>query len=82
MIEGASSVKIKWYHRPVIVLIAILALGPFALPLVWMTPSLKPWHKIVLTLILLVLTVWLVKSGAELYGILLKELKSLSEING
>jgi len=71
----------KWYHKPVIILVAILAAGPFALPLVWTSPSLKLWHKLAVTLALLALTIWLVKSGVELYGILLKELKSLSEIN-
>ena len=80
MSQQTSSTTSKWYHRPLVLLIAILAAGPFALPLVWTAPYLKRWHKAVVTLLLLALTVWLVKSGVELYWILLKELKSLSEI--
>ncbi len=70
----------KWYHRPLVIFIIILVAGPFALPLVWMSPSFKPWHKAAITLLLLALTVWLIKSGVELYAILLKELKTLSEL--
>lgn len=80
MNNGPGSTIVKWYHRPLVIFIAILAVGPFALPLVWMSPSLKTWHKTAITLLLLALTVWLLKSGIELYGILLKELKTLSEL--
>ena len=74
------SQKVKWYLKPLAVFIAILAAGPFALPLVWMSPSFKRWHKIVITAALVVLTVWLIKSSVELFRILLKELKSLSDM--
>ena len=30
---------IKWHLRPSVVIIALLAAGPFALPLVWMSPA-------------------------------------------
>ncbi len=72
--------RVRWYLRPLVIFVLILAAGPFALPLVWKSPSFKRWHKIVITVLLLVLTVWLIKSSVELYQILLKELKSLSEV--
>jgi len=82
MIEktGAAPAPAKWYFRPPVVFIMILAAGPFALPLVWKSPSFRRWHKTVITILVLVITVWLVKGALELYQILLKELKTLSEI--
>lgn len=71
---------IRWYHRPVTIVVAILIIGPFALPLVWGSSSLKRWHKWAATVLLIGLTIWLIKSGAELYSILLRELEALSEL--
>lgn len=80
MTEKTDTGRVKWYLKPLVVFILILAAGPFALPLVWMSPSFKRWHKAVITVLVLALTVWLIKSSVELFQILLKELKSLSEI--
>lgn len=80
MIEKAGESKVKWYLKPLTIFIIVLAVGPFALPLVWKSPSFKRWHKVVITVIFVALTIWLIKSSVELYRLLLKELKSLSEI--
>ena len=80
MNSDTGTTPARWYYKPLVIFMAVLAAGPFALPLVWTAPSLKLWHKVTVTLLLLALTIWLVKSGVELYGILLKELRSLSEI--
>ncbi len=80
MIEETGEARVKWYLRPLVVFIIILAVGPFALPLVWKSPSFKRWNKIVITIVVFILTVWLIKSSVDLFQLLLKELKSLSEI--
>jgi len=80
MTKKTDGGQVKWYLKPLVVFVFILMAGPFALGLVWMSPAFKRWHKAAITLLVLAITIWLVKSGVELYGILLKELKSLSEI--
>jgi len=80
MIEKAGEGNIKWYYKPLVIFVIILAAGPFAIPLVWKSPSFKKWHKIIITVLLIVLTIWLIKSSVQLYRLLLKELKSLSEV--
>ena len=47
---------IKWYLRPVAVVIAIFALGPFALPLVWSNPRYDKKTRIVITSIVIAAT--------------------------
>lgn len=69
----------KWYLKPVAIVVAILAAGPFAIPLVWMSPAFKKWQKVVITIALILLTVWLVKISAEAYKILMKEMKALQD---
>lgn len=71
--------KVKWYLRPVMVIIAILSVGPFAVPLIWISPAFRRWHKILLTLITGILTVLLVKATADLYIILIREFRALAE---
>lgn len=75
--EGA---RIKWYLTPVAIVIAILAVGPFAIPLVWISPAFKKWHKIIITIALVGLTIWLVRVSGELYQMLLKEAKELQDV--
>lgn len=72
----------KWYHRPVVVVIAILCAGPFALPLVWFSPAFRGWHKAVISAFITVITVATVKSSIVLYRILLTRLEDLRVIMG
>lgn len=80
MNENESAKPIKWYYRPVMVIVAILALGPFALPLVWMSPALKKWHKIVLFALTLALTAWLVKAMADIYQVVSKQMSDMQAL--
>ena len=47
----------KWYFATGVVVIALLCLGPLALPLVWLNPRYKLATKMIITLIVLVVTV-------------------------
>lgn len=47
----------KWYFSTGMVVLALLCLGPLALPLVWLNPRYKPAIKAVITLIVLVVTI-------------------------
>ena len=63
---------IKWYHKTSVLVVALLAVGPLALPLVWSNPRLSKTNKTLLTIAVLVLTYFLVLST-------LASLKTLSE---
>jgi hypothetical protein len=47
----------KWYFATGSLVIALLCLGPLALPLVWLNPRYKPLTKIFITVLVLVVTV-------------------------
>ena len=47
----------KWYFATGSIVLAVLCLGPLALPLVWMNPRYKPLAKVVITLIIIAVTV-------------------------
>ena len=50
--------KTKWYFRESFIFLAVLTVGPFALPLIWVRPGTSQAWKIGLTIGVLVLT-WL-----------------------
>jgi len=54
--------KEKWYCKTSILVIAILSVGPFALPLVWINSSYSRMKKIVISVIVVVLSYVLFKS--------------------
>ena len=68
---------VKWYYKPVWVVLAILAAGPFALPLVWFSPELKKWLKVLLTIATVLITVWLVNATIDICKIILKQMAEL-----
>ena len=80
MIEEKIEPAMKWYYKPAWIVVAILAAGPFALPLVWSSPALKRWHKVASTIAIGVITVWLAKATVDIYRILLKEMADLQNI--
>lgn len=47
---------IKWYFKPLGIVIAFLCFGPFALPLVWLHPELGTTKKAVITVVVLIVT--------------------------
>ncbi|MDD5422229.1 MAG: hypothetical protein WC592_03700 [Candidatus Omnitrophota bacterium] len=58
----------KWYLRPTAVIVALLAIGPFALPLAWISPSLRTWQKILITIAVVILSIWLVRASSDIYS--------------
>lgn len=72
----------KWYFRPMAVIVVILCAGPLALPLLWLSPAFKKSHKIIITILVIVLTIVLIKSSIELYRVLLERMKELQEVLG
>jgi hypothetical protein len=54
--------KLPWYFRTSFIVIAVLSVGPLALPLIWWRPDLSRTWKIGLTVGILILTWLLYKS--------------------
>jgi len=71
----ARGAKKKWYLSPAAVVMAILVLGPLALPLVWAHPRYSIGRKLVITILVVGLTVGLVLLAESLYARLLDRLR-------
>jgi hypothetical protein len=70
----------KWYFKPWVLVVAILLAGPFALPLVWMNPGLKRGIKILISVLIAAITVWLVYESVEIVKAVLKEVGELERV--
>lgn len=75
-----SEAGVKWYYRPISVIVAILMLGPLALPLVWSNPTIARRYKVAITIALIILTIWLFRVSYALYQLLEKEMKDVAEM--
>lgn len=54
--------KDKWYFRTSIFVIALLSLGPLALPLIWFNPAHSRMTKIVVSVVTICISFWLYQS--------------------
>jgi len=64
--------KVPWYFRTTFVVLAFLAVGPLALPLLWWHPKMSPAWKIGLTIGILLLS-WF------LYQVTMESIRSIEE---
>ena len=55
----------RWYFKTSILVIAVLVVGPFALPLLWFNPRYKMLSKIIWTLLILVASYYLTLTMVE-----------------
>lgn len=69
--------KGKWYLRTSSVVLAVLFVGPFALPLVWFNPRYKLATKAIVTVAVLGLTILLSLLMVGLYSQLIKQVEAL-----
>jgi len=67
----------KWYFATGTVVLALLCLGPMALPLVWMNPRYKISTKAIVTVIVLVVTVLSLYLVVHAYENLINQLTEL-----
>jgi len=67
----------KWYFTTPSVVIALLCLGPLALPLVWLNPRYKPAIKAIITVVVLVVTVLCIYLMAAAYQQVFDQLHEL-----
>ena len=69
--------KTKWYFSTTVIVIALLSVGPFALPLVWLHPQYKIITKTVLTIIIIGFSIWSYFIVKDIYLNLMQEMKVL-----
>ena len=72
----------KWYHKSWALVIGFLAVGPFVIPLVWSNPKFSLAAKTIITVIILVITGWLVILTLNTIQAVLEQYRYLSgELN-
>ncbi len=69
--------KTKWYYSTSAVVIALLSLGPFALPLVWFNPRYGIISKAIATIVVIVVTIWAFHLTANMYTQLTEQIRAL-----
>ncbi len=74
----ATQKKTPWYFNSASLIVSFLVTGPFMLPLIWFHPRMNRTAKIVWTVAVVVVTLLIIKSTADLLGQLKKSLQSLS----
>jgi uncharacterized membrane protein YvbJ len=67
----------KWYFTTSAVVIALLCLGPLALPLVWLNPRYKLVTKAIITVVVVILTILLLYLSFYTYQQLINQIRQL-----
>lgn len=72
MEKQSADTKMMWYFKTSVLVIALLSIGPLALPLLWFNPRLRRRNKIVITITVLILTYFLVVSFKNAWDMIMK----------
>jgi|GEM_PF-231611 len=67
----------KWYFATGTVVLALLCLGPMALPLVWINPRYKILTRAIITVIVLVVTILCIYMAVAVYQRMIDQLTAL-----
>jgi len=67
----------KWYYGGSTLLIALLCLGPLALPLVWLNPRYRSITKLLITVAVVIATLVLCRFTINTYRDLMEQIKAL-----
>ncbi len=76
-LEKSGKSKTKWYFSTSAVVVALLVLGPLALPMVWLNPRYKIITKIVITGLIIAFTVLLTYLTVSVYLQFMKQIEAL-----
>ncbi len=69
--------KTKWYFNTSVIVIALLCVGPLALPLVWMHPKYKTTIKLIATAVVILVTLLCFYFTTALYNSLMEQINAL-----
>ncbi len=68
----------KWYQKTSFILISLFAIGPLALPLVWINTRYSILTRIIITVIVIIITIWAYHTLNQSYKDLIKQLNALN----
>jgi hypothetical protein len=69
--------QMKWYFSTPTVIIALLSIGPLALPLIWWHPKYKVVTKVILSVAIIAFSIYTYILTRQLYMELMRQLKEL-----
>ena len=69
----------RWYQSVPFVIFMLIALGPFALPLLWKSPAFNFPAKIIITIVTIALTIWMLQMTAQMTAYIYQQFKALAE---
>ncbi len=67
----------KWYHSKTTWIVAFLFVGPFAIPIVWLNPNYSLLKKVVISIVMITVTIFLVYAMTGLYNNLMSQVNQL-----
>ena len=76
-LDKSGKSKTKWYFSTFAVVVALLCLGPLALPLVWLHPRYKITTKFIVTVIVIAFSILLCYLTANIYLRLTEQINAL-----
>jgi uncharacterized membrane protein YvbJ len=78
-LDGSHKAKptTRWYCSTSAIVVGLLGLGPFALPLVWINPKYKIITKIIITIVVIVVSIWLCQIMGQMYQHIIKQVNDL-----
>ena len=85
MNDGEKPVTVKpvrWYLEKKFIFLMLFIFGPFALPLLWLSPKFTLASKISITFLLVLVTFLLGKATATMYETLQQHLKDINSASG
>jgi len=76
-LEKGGKSESKWYFSTSAVVVALLVLGPLALPMVWFNPRYKVITKLIVTVIVIALTILFSYLVGHIYANLIEQIKAM-----
>jgi phage FluMu protein Com len=76
-LDKSSNTRIKWYFTTSAVVIALLCLGPLALPLAWFNPRYKIITKLAVTVAVIAISILLCHLTTTMYLRLTEQIRTL-----
>ena len=75
--ESSDKKKTAWHQSPAFLIIAVLVVGPLAIPLIWINKKLSFLMKLLCTIAILALTAYLFSVTSRMVQDLQTQLKDL-----
>lgn len=76
-LEKGGKSKSKWYFSTSAIVVALIVIGPLALPMVWFNPRYKIITKVVVTVIVIALTILFSYLVGFVYSNLMKQIGAM-----